>query len=142
MINLFWRLVFWFKHRGGFLDLGMDIAVTGVVTSVVSSDDGDFVFNVRLDPDSEWANVTFGRRKTSEPGAEPDTLHCEVSPWAPIDVTAVVVGARVTVAGRWGYDGVHANRGQLWDIMRCVFGASPALDGWCEIHPVTSVHAS
>lgn len=134
------RLVFWFKHRGGFVDLGVEVLVTGtIVGTEFNAEDGDHCFDLRLDPWCAHMNISFGGKHTTETPEHPDTLHCEIVPW----VTAVVVGnpivgSRVEVVGRWGYDGVHTGSAAR-DFLRCVFGGAPSPDGWLEIHPVVLV---
>lgn len=139
LVNLWWRLVWVMKHRGGYVDLGRDIAIAGTVRSVEASSDGDLVFNLEPDAADDWAITTFGGRRTSENPAYPATLHCEVVPWDRGRFTAPAVGARLRVSGRWGYDGVHGGHGMFIDALRCLFGATPVLDGWCEIHPVSKI---
>jgi hypothetical protein len=148
--GLFWKFIFLWKHRIGYLDLGKDLDITGVVASIeYNPEDEDLTFN--LQPDAEWSLVTtsFGGRKTTEDPKYPDTIHCEVAPWKRNvfvggDYTwgrmNLTPGTRVRVKGRWGYDGVHTNKGLLIDVWLALRGHGPNPDyGWCEIHPVTLI---
>jgi hypothetical protein len=145
LIGIFWRFIFWAKHRAGFLDLGSDIMVTGVVqwTDYGKNPDGDCTFNLLPDAGSEWVNTTFGGRRTTENPDYPNTIHCEIAPWQRMspEVTARLrPGVRVRVMGRWGFDGVHTGKGTFVDVLYAIFGHGPdMINGWCEIHPVKSL---
>ncbi len=135
LVLAFWKLVFWWKHRTGFLDLGQDVTITGTVVSVDGlgepspDNDGDFCFNVRPDPEYGWVNTAFGGRKTSNDSTYLDTIHCEVPPWltdglkAQTDLVVPGVG------------------GSMWkEVWLALWRHQPnVLDGWCELHPVTRI---
>lgn len=147
IVATWWRFVFWYKHRAGFLDLGRDAVVRGTIVKIDSqtSPDGDFCFSIEPDPGYRWAVTAFGGRLTTEDERFPGTLHCEVSPWTRHLVDNVLpklaLGTRVEVAGRWGYDGVHTHAPLWLDILRAIPGHAPDMaGGWCEIHPVTVIH--
>jgi hypothetical protein len=142
----FWKMVFWWKKKTGFMDLGKDIEVTGTVlwTDAGINADGDFCMNVKLDPEFAWANHAFGRQTSEDPSHYPDTLHCEIVPWTSAQFAAVEkkikAGVRVRVAGRWGFDGVHTDRPEWQEVFYALWRHQPnVLEGWCEIHPVTKL---
>ncbi len=145
LTNLFWRFVFWWKKRTGWLDLGQGIEVTGTVVSLIPPDlDGDMTFNVKLDLGFERYITGFGGRLTTENAADGPSLHCEIEPWAPDDVRAVYkklkVGSRVRVWGYWGFDGVHLGRSMWIEVPMAIVRHQPNVrDGWFEIHPVTAL---
>lgn len=146
----FWKMVFWWKHKTGFLDLGEDVTFTGTVMLVdgvgspTIDNDGDFCFNVKVDFGWEWLNTGFKGRKTTNNLAAPDTIHCEVPPWLvpglQEKLIKVVTGARIKVTGRWGFDGVHIGKAQWLETLYALWRHQPnVLEGWFEIHPVTDI---
>jgi len=141
----FWKVVFWYKHKTGFMDLGHDIEVIGTVqwTDGGINGDGDFTFNLKLDPDYSWANYAFGRHTSEDPLLYPDTIHCEITPWMRDSFTtldSIKPGQRLRVAGRWGFDGVHVGKAEWIEVVYALWRHQPnIIDGWCEIHPVTKV---
>lgn len=143
--NLWWRIVFWWKKRTGWLDLGEVIEVTGVVVEMVPPDaDGDMTFNVRLDPGLEKYITGFGGRLTTEDDGIGPSLHCEIEPWAADDLHEIYktmkVGDHVRVRGAWGFDGVHLGRSMWIEIPAALIRHQPNVrDGWFEIHPVEFV---
>lgn len=140
IINLFWKLVFWWKKRTGWLDLNQRISVSGTIIALIPPDrDGDRTFNLKLDPGFEWAITGFGGRLTMESGTIP-ALHCEIPPWSRQDLKdtydKLKVGDRVYVAGRWGFDGVHLGKSMWIEIPMALIRHMPNVNqGWFEIHP-------
>lgn len=65
IINTWWRLVFWWKKRTGWIDLDRVVA-TGMIISVDNSlsADGDIRFDLKLDYGQEWLVTGFGGRLT------------------------------------------------------------------------------
>jgi hypothetical protein len=145
IVNLFWRLVFFWKKRTGWIDLKQEIEVTGtVINAEVPGLDGDGNFDVELDPGQERWITGFGGRLTFEPGAGRPSLHCEVEPWASPSLkgtfTSLRVGQRVRVRGSWGFDGVHIGVAELIEVLAAIVRHGPNVhDGWFEIHPVKSI---
>lgn len=146
LVNLWWRLVFWWKKRTGWIDLGQPIEVTGTVVSIVPPDvDGDMNFDVRVDPGQERFITGFGGRLTNDPGAPVPSIHCEIEPWASLGLrlayARLQVGARVRVMGSWGFDGVHLNDWPLWvQVPLALLRHGPDVNhGWFEIHPVKGI---
>lgn len=144
--NLFWRLVFFWKKRTGWIDMGQEIVVTGTVINVeVPGLDGDGNFDVRLDPEHEHRIVGFGGRLTFEPAAGAPSIHCEVEPWADRQLRdrflTLQVGQRVCVRGSWGFDGVHLGFSFFpLEVVAALIRHQPNVsDGWFEVHPVTSI---
>lgn len=141
-MNWFWRIVFWWKRRTGWLDLGKDIFVSGTVINLTPPDiDGDRNFDVRLDSVYDWYITGFGGRRTRDPGASEASMHCEIPPWADVSLKSTYdglkVGDRVTVRGRWGFDGVHLGRSMWIEVLAALVRHMPNVnDGWFEIHPV------
>lgn len=144
-MNLFWRLVFFWKKRTGWMDLRQEIEVTGIVINVeVPGLDGDGNFDVELDPGQERWITGFGGRQTFEPGAGRPSIHCEVEPWADQTLKSAFLslkaGQRVRVRGSWGFDGVHLGTSEWIEVLAALLRHGPNVhDGWFEIHPVTSV---
>ncbi len=144
LFNLWWRLVFWAKHRTGFLDMGRDVTVTGVVLKVEPpGTDGDGNFDVRLEAGQESLIMMGGRLTTADEALGP-AIHCEVEPWADAVLrarfAALRVGDRVHVAGRHGFDGVHTGRAEWLEVLLALVRHQPNVrDGWFEIHPVTEL---
>ena len=145
IVNLWWRLVFWWKKRTGWIDLGQEIEVTGtVVNTEVPGLDGDGNFDVQLDPGQEHWITGFGGRLTFERAAGVPSIHCEVTPWASPDLKLRFVtlrpGQRVRVRGAWGFDGVHLGVIFPLELIAALLRHGPNVrDGWFEIHPVTSI---
>lgn len=145
IVLAFWRLVFWWKRRTGFLDLGRDVVATGTVIRVDEpGTDGDGNFDVQLDVAQDWLITGFGGRLTACPPVTEPSLHCEVEPWAPAALqnafAALRVGDRVRVAGRWGFDGVHTGRSMPVEILLALLRHEPNVhEGWFELHPVTAL---
>lgn len=140
--NLFWKFVWWWKQRTGFMVFGPAMAV-GTVLSLRSSSDGDALVNIRLDDDYLWMTPVFGRLSSY------GKLHCEIPPWIQGEVREVYAklkpGDRVAVHGEWGFDGVHLLDKAPWylfplEVLAAVFRHQPNVrDGWFEIHPVTKL---
>lgn len=137
---MWWRFVFWWKKRTGFIDFKEDIEVVGTVTGAFTARDGDVTFNVWPDDEYLWSVTWYGGRLKTK-------LHCEVVPWMP-ECKALAadlkVGDRVRVCGAWGFDGVHTRKRwkvwhhYVWEVLAAVFRHQPNVhDGWFEIHPVT-----
>lgn len=145
IVNLWWKVVFFWKKRTGWIDLGEAIEVTGTVVSLVPPDvDGDRTFNVRLDPGQDRYITGFGGRLTTEDEAVGPSIHCEIEPWSPSDLdakyAALKVGDRVRVTGAWGFDGVHLGRSMWIEIVMALIRHMPNVrDGWFEVHPVTKL---
>ena len=147
IVNLWWKLVFAWKKRTGWLDLGEQIEVTGVVLNFIPPDvDGDRTFNLKLDPGQEKYITGFGGRLTMESGTEP-SLHCEIPPWSPQalrdlydELAKLPSPPRVRVRGAWGFDGVHLGKSYWIEIPAALVRHMPNVrDGWFEIHPVSSL---
>lgn len=140
--RLFWKVVFWWKKRTGFVDLGQDIEVTGVVmwSDFGKNPDGDFTMHVKLDPQYE-RYIRLGDRLTSADEAFPATLHCELAPWVEVKgVEGLKVGDRVRVKGRWGFDGVHTGHSEFVEVLYALVRHQPNMkDGWFEIHPIAEL---
>jgi len=145
-----WKVVFWWKKQTGWLDLGQTITVTGTIVAVDMNvtglfNDGDVCFNVQLDPGQEKYITGFGGVQTNEDksGTTPPSIHCEITPWMRAQFDGkwqqLAVGKRVKVTGAWGFDGVHLGGSEWLEIWRAIWRHMPnVLDGWFEIHPVTS----
>jgi len=147
-----WRVVFWWKKRIGWKDLGKTVTATGVITAIDLNvigpfNDGDVCFNVKLDAGQEWLiTVPQTGRLTSQDG-EP-SIHCEITPWTRSKFEGkwqqLAIGKRVTVTGAWGFDGVHQAGVPEWKQVLVGLWAgiwkreSYWNDGWYEIHPVES----
>ena len=143
--NLFWKIVFWWKKRTGLLDLGVDVTVTGTVewSDFGKNPDGDFTMHVKPDPEC-MSLITLGTRRTSADPAYPETLHCEVTPWDAKKFSDVMskleAGDRVTISGRWAFDGVHTGKPEWLEVLYALVRHQPNMkDGWFEIHPVTEI---
>lgn len=142
-----WRVVFWWKKRTGWLDLGEVVECTGTVIMVDANisgafNDGDVCFNVKLDPGQERLVTGFGGRLTTESDTDPTpALHCEIPPWTRSKFDDIwqklEVGKRVRVRGSWGFDGVHTGRPEWLEILYSLVRHMPNVrQGWFEIHPV------
>lgn len=142
---LWWRVVFWWKRRTGWIDLGERITAIGTVIQVGPNDlDGDLNFDVQLDAGQERLITGFGGRLTSAADSGAPSLHCEVSPWAPAALRAAAgalqVGQRVRVSGAWGFDGVHTGRAEWVEVLLALVRHQPAVrTGWMECHPVDAL---
>lgn len=145
IVNLWWRLVFWWKRRTGWIHLADYIVVEGVVVEKSDPDiDGDRCFNLRLHLGDRWAITGFGGRLTSENWDIGAALQCEVPPWASKEVRDAYdnlkVDDYVRVIGAWGFDGVHTGRAEWIEVILALFRHQPNVkDGWFEIHPVTRI---
>lgn len=144
LTDRWWRLVFWWKQRTGFVVLG-PVVVVGTVLSLRSSSDGDALLNIALS-DDDLDRTPYGIGRPESQGR----LHCELPPWirgAVRDVYATLTpGDRVRVTGEWGFDGVHLLPrhwpGWLFplEVLAALFRHQPNFrDGWFEIHPVTAI---
>lgn len=143
LTNQWWRIVFWWKKRTGWVDMRQTIEIVGTVITMVPPDiDGDMAFNVRLDPGQERYITGFGGRLTWEVDATEPSIHCEIEPWADVWLQArykgLKVGDRVRVKGAWGFDGVHVDNCPEWiQIPLALVRHQPDVrSGWFEIHPV------
>lgn len=141
IINLWWRLVFWWKKRTGWVDFGREITVYGTVTELIPPDtDGDRCFNVKLD-DGYIDYAQLGGKDMTESGRAKE-IHCEIPPWSADWLKETYddlrVGDRVNVVGAWGFDGVHYKNWSLWiQIPLALWRHQPDFrNGWFEIHPV------
>ena len=153
LINLWWRVVFWWKRRTGWLDLGTTIEVVGEVLEIVPPDiDGDRAFNLRLESGRvqnapRWTSgeqfiTGFGGRLTAENPALGPSLHCEIPPWSKDALKTTYdelkVGDRVRAAGAWGFDGVHLGYSMWVEVPAALIRHQPNVRaGWFECHPVT-----
>lgn len=139
------HIVFEQKKRCGFLDLEQLISVTGTVLRTATHTDGDQSINITLDKKYEHF-LYYGGLKNR------DYLHVEFMPCerAYGDVASVLkeiasrfkkgLTTRVSVIGRWAFDGVD-HRGEWRDqLSKCLGGrdADPKT-GWTEIHPAYQV---
>lgn len=145
--GVWWRIVFWWKRQTGFLDLKEVVEATGTILWTdkdAGNPDGDVTFHLKLDPGQERLITAFGGRLTSADPEFPETLHCEVAPWTrdKFNLDVIKVGARVRVAGRWGFDGVHTGHNEFVDVLLALWRHQPnVIDGWFEIHPVEKLEA-
>ncbi len=143
----FSEILFWFKKRAGFMDLGTPVVVTGTVAAFEAgiSQDGDLNFDLALDPEF----VKFATLITTHPSEASlnGIIHCEVMPKARLRraFPALTVGMRVRVSGRWAFDGSHSDasvagqRPQALELAAAVVGRAPNPNGWPELHPVDRV---
>ena len=144
-MNWFWRLVFWWKRRTGWIDLCEVVTATGVVVGIdAPGADGDGSFDITVDDDQRRLITGFGGRITTADPALYPSLHCEVEPWASDALraafTTLEVGDRVRVTGRWGFDGVHTGQSLWLEVLLALVRHAPNVrDGWFEIHPVESI---
>lgn len=144
IVNLWWRLVFWWKKRTGWMDFGQQITVYGTVVELIPPDiDGDRCFNLALAGNySRYAELGDEYRTESGRDAE---IHCEVPPWSGAPLKAIYdglkAGDRVKVTGAYGFDGVHVRNWPLWiQIPLALWRHQPDFrNGWFEIHPVTAI---
>jgi len=140
---VFWSLIFKAKHRCGFLDLGKDVEIIGIITDTnvdTGNMDDDACFNVLPDPGYEWL-LYYKDRKTA------DTLHCEFMPCQQQEPLLSLLKDvakrfrngekfRVRIWGRHGLDGVHTGSSEFVEILKCIWGHGPnEVTGFCEIHP-------
>lgn len=144
LTDRFWKVVWWWKHRTGFVDLHRDVTAVGRVLSLRSSSDGDALLNIELDAEHMWLTPPTGAL------AKYGHLHCELPPWVRGPVRNVYAtlrpGDRVAVTGRWGFDGVHLlpDHWPSWlfpiEVLAALWRHQPNFrDGWFEIHPVTGI---
>jgi hypothetical protein len=145
-MSWFWRVVFWWKKKTGWLDLGKTASIMGTVVGLTPPDiDGDQNFDVRLDDGLERWITGFGGRLTTAQESLGPSIHCEIPPWAPRELRKLFdqlkVGDRVYVSGAWGFDGVHTpGMSEWWEILRAIVRHPPNVqDGWFEIHPVNEL---
>jgi len=140
-----WRIVFWWKKKTGWLDLGKQIEVTGTIIAIDMNvtgwfNDGDVCFNVKLDPGQEQYVTGFGGRLTTESDTDSTpAIHCEITPWMrdQFKWQQLAVGKRVRVAGAWGFDGVHTGKSEWLEVLYALVRHMPNVNaGWFEIHPV------
>ncbi len=144
----FSEVLFFFKKRAGFMDLGIYVVIPGTVTHIDSSisEDGDFNFELKVDPGSgKW--TMLGERSTNMPF----TIGCEVMPKGRLNaplaaaVDALREGQHVMVSGRWAFDGSHSDaymagkRSLFLEVLAGLFGRAPNPCGWTELHPITSL---
>lgn len=140
-----WRLVFCWKQRTGWLDLGEIVTATGVVVDHVPPGlDGDRTFAVKLDPGQDRLITGFGGRLTAEDPAVGPSLHCEIEPWSGENLEEIYacmkVGDRVRVTGHWGFDGVHLGVPMWREVIAAAIRHQPNVrEGWFEIHPVETL---
>ncbi len=144
LTNLWWRFVFWWKQRTGFINLHRTIEVTGTILSLRSSSDGDALLNIQLDAECWWA-TPLG---IGDP-LHDKRLHCEIVPWlqTPLEIYRTLkVGDRIQITGDWGFDGVHLlpNHSSKWlfplEVIAALFRHQPNITkGWFELHPVRSI---
>jgi hypothetical protein len=146
IIFFFWKLIWHWKHKSGFIDLGKDIEVVGTIlwTDYGNNTDGDFTFNLKLDPEYSWANLAFGRHTSEDPVNYPDTLHCEIVTWMRAqfanELPKIKLGVRVKISGRWGFDGVHTGRAEWIEVVLALIRHQPNVSqGWLELHPVGKI---
>jgi len=146
LVVVYSEIVFYFKHRGGFIDLATRVAVTGTVLSAkYAPNDGDATFDLLLDTSYFWA-CTFAQRSTTESGIS-WAIHCEVMPRERLrdaalaaTVASLKPGDRLRVTGDWAYDGVHHGHGFFFDVSYClVGGGQPSPHGWTELHRVLKI---
>ena len=145
LINLWWRLVFWWKKRSGWLDMHQRVHAIGTVIDINQPDtDGDRTFSVEVD--TEYRKfITLGFRLTHTDGVTRPSLHCEIPPWSAQWLkdrfATMKAGDRVVVSGAWGYDGVHVRNWPMWaQIPLALWRHQPDMrNGWFEIHPVESL---
>lgn len=141
----FWKTVFWWKKQTGFVDFGKEVEISGVVTMIDDNTgpgtDGDYCFNVKVDPQYEHMITTPDGRMTSEDGKGP-SMHCEIPPWLAdkfADQRKILrVGMPVIVRGEYGFDGVHLGVPEWREIIAALV-RHPTVwkTGWFEIHPVS-----
>jgi hypothetical protein len=140
VLDLWWRLVFWWKRRTGFVSLG---PVTATVKWLGNYSDGDALIDLGLDQPT----LTPPGLGTPE---RYGMLHCEIPPWirGPVRDThsELKPGDRVRVTGQWGFDGVHllpeSWPGWLFplEVLAALVRHQPNFkSGWFEIHPVTGI---
>lgn len=145
LTNSWWRFVFWWKQRTGWLNLGQVLMVTGTVIEVdPPGTDGDGNFDLLLDPGQDQWITGFGGRLTSASPDLPPSLHCEVEPWASDELMGTFgrlkVGDRVRVTGSWGFDGVHLGIPEWLEVLAALVRHQPNVkEGWFECHPVTEL---
>lgn len=146
LFETFFRFVFWWKKRTGFISFGPCV-VFGTVISKRSSGDGDALLNVSLDE----TQLAFTPSGIGDPACH-GRLHCEIPPWIKGEVREVYsqlqVGDRVRIEGDWGFDGVHLldDPDPPWwkfilvEVPGAIFRHQPNVKkGFFEVHPVTKI---
>lgn len=141
----FWKIVFWWKKKSGFIDLHQEVTVIGEVvwSDFGKNPDGDYTMHVKPDYEYQWL-ITMGNRKTSADSDYPETLHCEVVPWMrdqfKESLDKLKIGSRVKITGSWGFDGVHIGKNEFIEVLAALWRHQPNVkDGWFEIHPVKNI---
>jgi hypothetical protein len=139
-IRIAWsNLVFRLKCRAGFRLLE-PVEVTGVVRFVEASEDGDTSFDLVPDGSVSVGLLIYG---TSDAIHHCESIHCEIVPRdrarLASAIAALAPGVRVKVSGQRAWDGCHHGKGVLFNVLMVLLGAAPVLDGWLEVHPVTSL---
>lgn len=142
----FWKFIFWWKQRTGFVVFGPCIVI-GTVLSKRSSRDGDCLLNIYLD-ETQLAFTPSGIGDPTKHGK----LHCEIPPWIRGEVREVYdslqKGDLVRVEGEWAFDGVHLSREShppwwkfvLVEVLGAIIRHQPNVkNGWFEVHPVTKI---
>jgi hypothetical protein len=143
LTDSWWKFVFWWKKRTGFIAF-FPVTAAGTVLSLRSSSDGDALLNIELYGD--YLNLT---PELIGDYTHHGRLHCELPPWIRGEVrdvyAQVKVGDRVEVSGEWGFDGVHLFEEKKWwlfplEVLAAIFRHQPNVrDGWFELHPVTEI---
>jgi hypothetical protein len=146
LTDRWWKFVFWWKKRTGFMVFGPAV-VFGTVISKRSSSDGDLLLNIDLD-ETQLAFTPSGIGDRNRHGM----LHCEIPPWIRGEVreayASVQVGDRVRIEGDWGFDGVHLldeAKPPWWkfllvEVPGAIFRHQPNVrKGFFEFHPVTKI---
>lgn len=138
------HVIFEQKKRCGFEDLGKLVTVEGKVIKTHTHADGDFSINVVPDEEYQYLLYYEGIRTR-------EYLHIEFMPCERMykdvgktlnKVTEYLAKGetRVSITGRWAYDGVD-HRGNWRDQLgNCLEGReSDSQVGWTEIHPAYTV---
>lgn len=133
------------KKRCGFADLGQLIEIEGTVIKSKFHNDGDRSVDVIPDPEYGWVLWYGGFRNR-------DYIHVEFMPCERtyVDVESVLgevhrryeegTPTRVSILGRWAYDGVDHRGDWETQLETCLDGRAPdPTVGWTEIHPAYAV---